>query len=202
MFNVINARHWGPRIRYRPAWLLILSPLSFATTVSAEIYKIVDTDGNIVFTDIPPNDSKETVQLTDPNDFTPIAPTTPDSTNTPNRALHTNTEGPTELLKRYESVVITQPAEDEAVRENSGNITVRVSANPTLSLPQGHIFELRLDTVVIARNQSGIFKLENVDRGTHTLKALIMNNAETVVATSADQTFHMLRYSALKRRRN
>ena len=92
MFNVINARHWGPRIRYRPAWLLILSLLSFTTTVSAEIYKIVDTDGNIVFTDIPPNDSKETVRLTDSNDFTPIAPTTPGSVNTRNKARHADGE--------------------------------------------------------------------------------------------------------------
>ena len=197
MFNLIKPRNRGQRIHDIPAWLLILPLLSFAPTADAEIYKIVDADGNIVFTDIPPNDSKETVQLTDPNNFTPITPTTPDS---PNRALHTNAEDPTPALKHYESVIITQPIQDEAVRENSGNITVQVSAYPTLDRPRGHIFELHLDTVVIARNQNGVFKLENVDRGTHTLKALIMNNADAVIATSADQTFHMLRYSALKQR--
>ena len=202
MFNVINVRNCGPHIRYIPAWLLILPLLLFTTTVGAEIYKIVEADGNIVFTDIPPNDSKETVHLKHSNDFKPIAATTPDSANTPNRALHTDAENPTRPLKHYESVIITQPAEDEAVRENSGNITVQVSANPTLNLRQGHIFELHLDTVVIARNQKGIFKLENIDRGTHTLKALIMNNADAVIATSAEQTFHMLRYSALKHRSN
>lgn len=168
--------------------------------LEAAIYKTVDADGNVVFTDVPPSDDSQAVKLSDTSRYAPTQtddadPDAPAGAGLQEEEIDTET-GPEPA--RYVSLSIATPAYDEAVRENSGNVTVVVQPEPLLA--PGHTIQLLLDGVLIDATMDGVFALENVDRGTHTLTARIVDHSDSVLAESADSTFHMLRHSALMRR--
>lgn len=158
---------------------------------AATIYKKIDADGNVVFTDVPPRaeESAETIDLGSPNSFTPTAESQliaaePESADA-DSAAHD-----------YTAVQITSPAHDSSIRENAGAVTVTTQVEPGLA--GGHAVQLLMDgTPVAGPSQSGTFPLANVDRGTHQLYAQVVDEDGTVIFTGKLSVFHMLRYSRL-----
>jgi hypothetical protein len=169
--------------------LLSLLLTGSALTANAAIYKKVDADGNVVFTDVPPRpeESAETIEIYSPNSFTAAnegellaAESEPERTN--------------DAANEYTAVQITSPADDASVRANAGTVTVTAVIEPDLA--RGHAVQLLMDGAAVAGpSQTATFTLANVDRGTHQLYAQVVDEEGTVLFSGALSTFHMLRYA-------
>ncbi len=142
------------------AKLLCLPLLLSCLSVQAQIYKTVDADGNVVFTDSPGvNQQAETVDIKVPNtiDATPVTPYQPAPA--------------AEEEAGYQSLSIS-PAHDSTVRSNTGDFAVSISVNPPLQ--PGHSVQLYLDGQ--RQNGSGTrYQFTNIDRGSHQLRATVVD---------------------------
>lgn len=172
--------------------LVILS-----TTLEAaqsKIYRSVDKDGNVVFTDIAPkiDGPNETVELGNTNSFEV------------EEALGQRQEWVVEgagsegaeseaVGSNYTALVIQSPANDETIRENTGNLTVVAALTPEIR--PGHRLRLLLDGVLVGEGSQAVFDLLNIDRGSHTLTTELVDQSGTVLISSSTTTFHMMRYA-------
>ncbi len=166
-----------------------------AGELRAQIYKTVDAQGNVVFTDVPPKDDGKAVKIDAGNTYKPAVPAVPAAVPAPEEAIEEDTNETS-----YDQLNITSPTADEPVRENAGNLTVTVAASPALDTSSGHTVQILLDGNVFASGASGLITLENVDRGTHQLAAQIVDADGTPLITSELVEFHMLRVSVNQRK--
>jgi len=166
--------------------LLLTLLLLFTAPVTAA-YKWIAPDGSVSFSDTPPHPDAEQVTLPSSQIFTPtsITPQTP-----------TTKPVPKKNVALYDSVTITQPVHDESIRNNAGNINITVSVKPILQTKLGHQITITVDGKAVTTNTSGRATLLNVDRGTHTIRASIINNNGITLFSSGESTFHLLRASS------
>ncbi|NOX49938.1 MAG: DUF4124 domain-containing protein [Gammaproteobacteria bacterium] len=168
---------------------------------SARIYKTIDSNGNPVFTDVPPNDGSQPLELNPGNQFS--RPTQPSST------AQIGDQDPREedleedfSLVPYEHLRILSPTNDEAVRANAGDLTVQFYLYPDLQVERGHQVELLLDGKIYATSKGGSISLLNVDRGTHQLQIQVVDGNGTALMDSSSINFHLLRRAIQNRRSN
>lgn len=189
----------------KPFFSLLLSTLFISASLNAYsanetvMYKKIDKDGNVVFTDKPIPGSKPVKIKTDTNVVETPKVTLPKRTR-PNN----NRQDQTQQEFSYDTFAIDAPKNDEAIRANDGNINVVVGLSPRL-LPN-HSVQLKLDGKDISQAQKvPYFSLSEMERGTHELQAVIVDD-ETgeEVQNSETITFHILIASRLnnKKRRN
>lgn len=156
--------------------------LFVAASVHADIYRSVDEDGNIVYSDKPsPGAEKiqvDEIQTIKGDEVEPFEYTPPD-------------RGP-EVVSPYTALAITSPQNNETIRSNAGDIEVTVDIKPGL-IP-GHRLVLYLDGNQVAEGGAEI-ELNNVDRGTHTLNAVIKTSDDRELERSAPVTFTLQRVS-------
>ncbi len=179
-------------------FLLVLAVLTLALPQAASvaagesrIYRTVDEDGNVVFTDIPPREEVESEQIVveTPNSFA-IEEAVPQEA----RDLWV-VEPPAEGEEppfSYTALDIASPQDDEPIRENAGNISIIANVAPRLQ--SGHVMRLYMDGAVAQEGPQSTFNLANVDRGTHTIALEIVDENGRSMIRSDDSTFHMLRF--------
>ncbi len=169
---------------YRIAFLLVLV-VAPALAVAA-VYRWVEPDGTVVFSDQPHRGARKVI-IPPANVYEPgkLPNPTPAASTTQGAVLH-------RVLR------ISAPAPDATVRRNNGDITVRMEVKPPLRTDRGQAIALVLDGKRLAkRYRAPRAVLRNVDRGTHTLQAQILNGAGKVLMSSPSVTFHLMRYSRL-----
>ena len=94
----------------------------------------------------------------------------------------------------YQALQITQPLNDEALRDNEGNVSVALQLVPPLQPQFGHSLVLLMDgRPVEAPGLKTSFELQNVDRGSHTLQAFVLDAVGKTVFQSGTTTFHLQR---------
>lgn len=162
--------------------LIYMVLITLASAASADVYRSVDEDGNIIFSDTP-SEGAEKIELRD-------AQTVESQPGTESFEYEPPKSDPP---PRYKGVAITSPQDNEAVRANNGNITIGMSVNP--SLKPGDKLVLTMDGKEIASGRSTSVSLENVDRGTHTLSARVVGRDGKTLASSESVKFHLLRHS-------
>lgn len=159
--------------------------ITLCTETPAGVYKRIDAQGNVEYTDVPKEAKEKPVELPPASTYTPLPVDSGDQTGVQQPALTVN----------YESVAITQPAEDETVRENAGNVLIQVTTTPPLQ--SGHRFVALIDGNKMAEGQSSSLQVENLDRGTHSVQVQVVDASGKVVAASQSVTFHLQRVSTL-----
>ena len=165
--------------------LLTLSlVLATGTAQAQKIYKVVQPDGTILFTDSPsPGDDAEQVDVGPLNSAPALA--------SPADAFDDSAAVEAEV--GYSAFRITSPGNDEAIRGNTGSVNVDLSLEP--SLRSGDNIDLLLDGQSIGGGKSTAITLTEMDRGTHSVQALVKNSAGQVVARSNTVTFTVQRTS-------
>lgn len=169
--------------RILPALLLII----LCADALAGVYKRTDAEGNVEYSDLPQTTKEKAVPLPPASTYTPP----------PVDAGMQTSEAPAQQAVGYESVAITQPADDQAIRENAGNVLVQFTSNPALQA--GHRFVLLVDGKKMAEGHSSSLQLENLDRGTHNVQVQVVDASGQVIASSRPVTFHLQRVSILHR---
>ncbi len=163
--------------------ILLLVPL----VASAEIYRYVDDEGNVVFTDEPPADDAEPLELE------PL-PTTRFETGTPPPATDTADQPATGPA--YARVAIAAPAPEATVRNATQTVPVSVELEPALQ--PDHTLTVFLDGQPRITGATGTsHTLENVYRGRHTVAAAVLDAAGNEIARSETVTFFKHQPSAL-----
>ena len=184
------------QIKIAGALLLSLALVTASPDVDAKIYRTVDANGTVAFTDVPPKDDQLPIEVDTRNAYTPVAP-----------AAAPQAEAEPEIAEEdvevsYTALRITAPSQDEPVRENAGNVTISVAATPALDASHGHTLQVIMDGVVMANDGGSSLSLTNVDRGAHNVIAQIVDADGQIKITSESVTFHMLRHSALMRKKS
>lgn len=164
------------------SFLAVILPLVFANFAWSTIFRTVDKDGNVIFTDTRPEDtSGEEVRLR------PITPMSPVSDRRPRASTAAEKK---ETATTYSRLAIIEPTDDTTVR-GPGNFIVKIATEPRLLA--GHKVRLMLDGKMVGKPQRGLrFELKNVDRGTHRLIAEVVDDYGTI-AQSSSHTIHVHR---------
>ena len=172
---------------YQLISIVILS-LLLSMQATAAVYKKVNPDGSVEFSDIPQNNSEEI-------EIKPVQ--TIPAIKLPPSAETTKAEAETETMEtfRYKSLEIISPKNDEAVRENTGQLMVTAKLEPELRPEYEHHIVWLLDGKKIEQGSvTGLqLKIENLDRGTHQLQIRVVDYDGNVVIKSSVISFHMLR---------
>ncbi|MGD8831309.1 MAG: DUF4124 domain-containing protein, partial [Pseudomonadales bacterium] len=148
---------------------LLLLVCTDAAAAADRIYKTVDENGNVVFTDIPPREDEksEQVVIENPNSFD-AADAAPDEGKWVVEPEDQSASGGDQTAAnfRYGTLSVASPQNDESIRDNAGNVTIIANVAPRLQ--PGHVMRLFLDGSVVQEGAQTTFNLANVDRGTHT----------------------------------
>lgn len=162
-----------------------LSGLSFAqddsSTSKGGVYKQVDPEGNVTYTDKPPSADAKAIKVPKGTEYQ--APKLPEFTPSAPKQTSRNFQ--------YDSFELTSPKNDETFWDNTGNVTATVSFEPFLQ--SGHSIEFLLDGVSVAKGTATSHQFVNIDRGTHQITARIVNDKDEEIE-SASVTFHLKRH--------
>lgn len=158
--------------------LMLLPGFSFAV-----ICKTLDADGNVTYTDVPAAACPEVVKLPAASTYQP-------------RPIEASAEEATETAAEpepfdgYRSIAITQPEKDGTVRSNEGEMTVTVALEPALQT--GHAIKLEIDGRAVEGGFDGLaIDLSGVERGTHTLRATVVDGTGKDLIASQTVSFTM-----------
>lgn len=169
-------------------WLTTLIALSLAAPAlhAATVYKKVDENGNIIFSDSPMDDSEAM-------DVPPVPTMKLDKIKVPPR---TDNNKKAEKPVNYHSVAITAPEQDATFWNNGGNVTISVQVSP--SLKRNHKLQLLLNGEKRAGpSASTSFSFSNLFRGSYNAVAQVVDDKGNVLGTSPAITFHIKQASRL-----
>ena len=126
--------------------IFITSIIFYLPIIQGEVYKSVDEDGNIIFTDRPTTNSEE-IKLKELKTTETVKPSSSSSSR--------NNRGENNEDHSYEKIVVSNPENGSSVRSNSGNVTISVLVKP--SLRSGHKILITMDGKSFQRVRALIF---------------------------------------------
>ncbi|RUM94303.1 MAG: hypothetical protein DSZ28_03925 [Thiothrix sp.] len=173
------------------ALLICLPPIT-----QAEIYKWVDEKGIHFADEAPAGVDAETVIVQPPNSSAPPSTTSSDSATHPTDNTPEQDNDTFQSTKRYSTLNITHPNNDQAIRSNGGNVLVTCSLTPPLQADAGHQVRFILDGQAFAISSSCSTTLEELDRGIHYVSAEVVNQEGLILLRSDTTKFNLQRHSS------
>ena len=163
--------------------LLVTPPLLLAGAV----YKNVQPDGTVVYSDQPAQGAEE-LKLPELQTYTP----TPIRGGDDQDRAASAAADPAGFAG-YQTVAVSSPEDDATLRDNAGTVSVSLTLEPALQVK--HSVDIRMDGQSIGKGRGTSISLTNVDRGTHTLLAVVLDETGKEVGRSDTLTFHLNRAS-------
>lgn len=166
---------------------LILAGLALSLAAQPqEIYRWVDKDGQIHYSDQPGAPNAERVILADPNAYE-AEPAFGDYAPTGNSSQETDAED--EAASPYESLAIVQPTPDQVFFGADATVVVAADLGGTLRFDHTVVFFVNGNRRPAS---SGLgLELQNLDRGSHFLRAAVLDQNGDPVIQSQQITFHV-----------
>lgn len=164
-----------------PVLLILLS-----ASVQADVYKSVDENGEVIFSDQPtPNAQRMKLPELPTYKALPV----PGFSSSPK---------PAPAASPYDSLKIVAPENDATIRDNQGVVRVEVALEPPLMRKQGHKIQFYLNGephgIPVATTS---ISFSNLDRGSYTLTTSVVDASGAVLMTSDPVVFHLHRESVL-----
>ena len=166
----------------------IILALLAASAAAQNIYKTVDEDGNVVYTDAPPTEGAKPMDLppitvADPYEV-PVAADTPDG------------EKDAVTTVYYPDLSFVSPISEEHFWGTGGSFTAQLASSQTLA--GDHQVRFSLDGQEAGTTSSFFMQFNGIDRGEHTVSAEILDAGGKVLARAAPVTFYMRQQSVLR----
>ncbi len=161
--------------------------LAGTVAVAASVYKWVDENGVVHFSD-QPHENAQKVELKAPQTYS--APKTPAGPARPARA-----PGP-QPAAAYQRCAISEPAADQ-VFMNTSTVTAGVTVQPAVRLGDTVIVTMDGQRIPGVPPGGGGFTISPVDRGTHSIQMTVVDSSGKTVCSSAAVTFHVHQPSLL-----
>lgn len=159
-----------------PAMLLVSAMVLAESTT---VYKTVNPDGSITYSDQPSGYAEKL-------EVQPV-PTVP-AIKVPRKTFSASNKE-TKRSGTYTSLEILSPGHDTAFYSGNGDVNVSVLLEPALS--NGHQFQYSLDGRVVATQAASSLMLNTLDRGTHSVSvAVIDRESKVVLSRSSTFTVH------------
>ena len=184
-------RDFGAAARARYAQFLftagLLATLCEGHLAAAEkIYKVVDAEGNVTFTDTPPNDADAIVK---PHSILGTN-TTPDVATAPENVVKTDQpDAEASYVTR-----IVYPASESTIPMGPGDFVVEAEVSPGLDSEEQLM--LLLDGAAVGAPQSfPRWQLTNVFRGAHRLQVVRVSETGAAQSQSTEHTVYVMRPS-------
>ena len=182
------------------ACLMTVVPLAHTAKVSADtVFKTVDEEGNITFTDHPPASSDpEEINIRPINtQASPPPPPPPADVETAPtvKVVGENTEEEVEEVP-YSACFITQPLDQSAVPRGQAEVAVQIGLKPPLQA--GHVIKLIHNGQIGPPTTSPRFTLTDLIRGEHQIRAQIFDADGNRKAETQTITFYVHRYHPKK----
>lgn len=168
------------KIRVVTCVLLLLLSLA----AQGEIYRSVDADGNVTFTDQPAKDSKKL-------DLAPLTVIPSVEVTNPQAG---ESEQDTPGTASYSIFQILDPINSSTVRANGGQLQVILGLEPLIQ-KSDHRIHLFLDGQEAAKSQGTTVTLNGVNRGEHRLQAQVRDGAGNVLISTDQIQINVLRQS-------
>jgi len=164
--------------------LLALLGLGLAFSAIAEVYRIVDDDGKVTFTDKPPHNAPTKEKMALP--VTNIQPAL--------EAVPTVKKAE-EDIEGYQKIAILSPAHDTTIPPGQEVLAVQVGLTPTLKA--GHLIQLLLNGQAYGQPTTiSSFSIGSLIRGENSLQAQVIDSEGNVIGSSNSNTIHVKRGSA------
>jgi hypothetical protein len=169
--------------------LLILCFAGAGLTANGQIYKHVDEDGKITFTDKPPPNAT-------PVEIKPVNTTPPPS---PRAYPKATPKSDDDAASIDYTVSISSPANETIVAPGPGNFSVYASLEPGLS--SAHTLQLLIDGSPHGETQrSTSWALTNIFRGEHNLEVAVLDAKGKQLIKSDGITVFVFRPSSHKKK--
>lgn len=160
------------------------------TLASAAIYKWVDSNGHVVFSD-QPHPGAQKVELPPISTFSDQGAAQKPATAT------TSSKAKKRPAAIYHNFVIVKPTAGETFWNNVGTLDVQLGLTPP-ELREGDKILINLDGKPQGKGiTTPRFTLHNLDRGTHVLSASVVDGAGRTLITAPSVTFYLHKASAL-----
>ncbi|PXX89298.1 DUF4124 domain-containing protein [Marinobacter vulgaris] len=174
----------------KPRLPFVAGILAFiAFPLSAEVYRQVDAQGNVTYTDEPTEGTD--AEVVDVKPVTTVTLPKPEVVREPERLREqVEQEGAT-----YESVTFVAPDDEEAFYSGSGDVEFQVTSSP--SLRDNHKYEVTLDGQPVGQSQSDTVMVRNIYRGTHEAGVSIVDSDGVTIKSGETITFTVHRPSVL-----
>ncbi|MFV2004285.1 MAG: hypothetical protein ACC650_03725 [Gammaproteobacteria bacterium] len=159
---------------------LLLPALLFTFAVNAEMYKGLDDEGNVIYSDKPFDNSEK---------FTPPSLSIVDAPKIPPKEEVIEEEKPAET--KYTAFSIVSPTNNETIW-NEPQLIVSVRLKPALNTVQGHNIWLLMDDKPLVKNSKSLsLPIGRADRGEHKLQAQIKNKKGKIIKRTKTVTVHI-----------
>ena len=159
---------------------LLLSTTLVTFIAHAGLYKGLDDEGNVVYSDKP---------FTNAEEFTPPSLSIVDAPKGERKKAIVETEETAEF--KYTDFDIGSPTNNQTIWDNP-NLTVVLALKPKLNLDAGHTAWLLVDGNPIVKNsQSTTMQIGQTDRGAHQLQAQIRDSEGKIVVLSRTILVHI-----------
>jgi hypothetical protein len=163
------------------ALLFTLFWAACAATPAATVYKWVDDNGVIHYSD-QPHENAQKVELK--------APQTYSAPKIPNTPVRRSSSTPGKQPAAYQSCAVSEPTPDQ-VFMNTDTVVAGVTATPPIRPGDKAVVTLDGMQVPGVPASGGQFTISPVDRGTHSIQVAIQDSSGANVCTSAAVTFHV-----------
>ena len=172
-------------------YLLSLILLSFA--LQAEIYRSVDKQGNVTFSDIPDTQAQRIELEALPTYKAPLIPATSENNVEPQvDDVDDVIEQPT-----YQ-ITIVSPEQNQSIWEGGGIFTVSASIRPELNADRADQVQFKLDGAAVGEPQTSLsYTFEGVERGSHILTVSVVDKKGKILKTSKSVLVHIHRNSVI-----
>ena len=162
---------------------LLIIGISMAVSVQAEaVYKNVDEDGNVIYTDVPAADAEKIqIKNVQPIETAPVESTESSPDQEPQE-------------KTYTKLEITSPEDGGDIFDNSGIINISLSVVPALRAREGDKLVLHMDGQQIDESKRNQFNLNGIEPGNHSFVAIIINKEEKELKRSTPVSLTLYRH--------
>jgi len=161
----------------------LLASLLSSNFASAEIYKTVDKNGRVTYSDTPPPNTNATPVELKPLNTTPPPTALPD--------LTPSNPAPTTQAEQPYVVQLIAPANGTTLMPNERSVTL--SASLSQNLQNGDLFAYKIDGAIMAKTSEYTYVLNEPPRGEHTLSVDIVDTEDNSLAQSEPVTLLVMR---------
>lgn len=171
---------------HKAAHLLVAFTVLACPPAAGKVYKWVMPDGSIQYSDQPQVKGAKEVELPPLQIYTPPPAPAPAAE---------EPAGDASAAVKYDVVEVVSPKAGEVIRDNGGTITVQLKVEPALHA--GHSVEILLDGKPVGSGRATSASISNLDRGSHSVSAVIKDAEGATVASAPGVTFDLKRVSRL-----
>ncbi|KTD06455.1 hypothetical protein Lgra_3232 [Legionella gratiana] len=154
----------------------------------AQIYKWVDSQGGVHFSDTPHKGAEVITLPEEQSSSSPPAATSQIST----EQGELQDDNPVKLKHSYDKIEIVKPVSGATIRNNQGFVTVTVLTEPDLF--PGDKAQLLYDNAALGEPQKNlIFEINGMNRGSHTLAVQILDEEGNIIDSTDPVTIYVFR---------